>query len=313
MAVNVAAVTKGLAQEEWLALRKQGIGGSDASAVAGVNRYKTPLTVWAEKTGLYEPERAGEPAYWGNQLEDVVAREFTIRTGLRVKRSHKMYKHPKYPYMLGNVDRLIIDKDRGKGILECKTASAFKASEWQEGRVPDEYAIQLQHYLAVLHMDYGYFAVLIGGNQFKHQLVERNPVIIDALIEIEHKFWDEHVRTGIPPSVGDSEADTELLQALYPTSKACAMELTSDQHHLITELRTMQEEEKKIQSRMTWLKNQVKGTLQENEVANFNGLPVATWKTTESMRVDTKRLKAEQPEIYRKYTVSTSSRRFVMK
>lgn len=313
MAVSVAAVTKGLAKDEWLQLRKQGIGGSDASAVAGVSRYKSPITVFMEKTGQYEPDEPGEPAYWGNQLEDLVAREFSTRTGLRVQRSHKMYQHPKYPFMLGNVDRFIIDKERGRGVLECKTASAYKAEEWKDGRVPDEYAIQLQHYMAVLNVDYGYFAVLIGGNRFEYQFVKRNPSIIESLIELERRFWNEHVRTGVAPPVDGSQASVDWLDERYPTSRPSELELTSQQNELVKELQIATKDAKVAEERVNFLKNQLKSTLQDNEIGLFNGEPVITWKSAERNQLDTKRLKQEQYEIYQKYTITTSSRRILVK
>lgn len=314
MALNVAAVTKGLAQEEWLTLRKQGIGGSDAAAVVGLSRYKSPIAVYMEKTGHVAPEMAGEAAYWGQQLEDVVAREFSTRTGLQVKRSYKMYKHPQYPYMLGNVDRLIRDKERGQGILECKTASAYKAMEWQDEGVPDEYMIQLQHYMAVLNVDYGYFAVLIGGNQFQVRFVERNPAIIDSLIELESKFWNEHVLKRTAPPVDGSQASIDLLNELYPASRpASEIELTSKQNELVEELRTAQENAKIAKERVECLKNQLKATMEDNEIALFKGEPVATWKEVSQNRLDTQRLKQEQPEIYQTYIMTKSSRPFLVK
>ncbi|NOJ73162.1 YqaJ viral recombinase family protein [Paenibacillus alvei] len=314
MAMSVATVTKGIDRSEWLKLRKRGIGGSDASAVAGLNRYKSPVSVFMEKTGRYEPEEPGEPAYWGNQLEDLVAREFANRTGMRVQRSHKMYRHPRYSFMLGNVDRLIFDKERGRGILECKTASAYKLDEWENDRVPDEYAIQLQHYMAVLGLDYGYFAVLIGGNRFEYRFVERNQSIIDSLIKLESQFWNEHVLKGIAPPIDGSQASTDLMNSLYPHSKpASEIELTSEQWELIKALKAAKEEASSADERVKTLENQLKSIIQDNEVALFKGEPVLTWKSSERTRLDTKRLKHHLPDIYEEYTVTTSSRRFLVK
>lgn len=312
---KVAAITKSIEREEWLKLRQKGIGGSDASAVAGLNRYKSPVAVFLEKTNQITPDEPGEAAYWGNRLEDLVAREFTIQTGLRVQRSNKMYQHPDHPFMLGNVDRLILDKGgRGLGILECKTASAFKLGEWEDDRVPDEYAIQLQHYMAVLGVDYGYFAVLIGGQKFQYKLVERNDKIIDSLIEIENEFWNKHVVPGIPPLMDGSNASTDLLNQLYPVSQpATEIELDEEQAIMVQKLIDAKEVAKQAEEQVKLLENQLKATMGENEVAVFRGEPLLTWKTTQSTRLDSKRLKSEQPEIYEQYANTTSSRRFLVK
>lgn len=43
--------TRGMSREEWLKERKKSLGGSDMGAVLGLNKYRSPYTVWAEKTG----------------------------------------------------------------------------------------------------------------------------------------------------------------------------------------------------------------------------------------------------------------------
>ncbi|PAD31456.1 YqaJ viral recombinase family nuclease [Paenibacillus sp. 7523-1] len=315
MTMNIAASTKNMARDEWLKIRRKGIGGSDASAVAGLNRYKSPVGVFLDKTGQIEPDEAGEAAYWGNVLEDVVAREFTVQTGLRVQRSNKLYQHPNHKFMLGNVDRLILDKGgRGLGILECKTASAYKMSEWEDEQVPDEYAIQLQHYMAVLGVDYGYFAVLIGGQKFQYKLVERNDRIIDSLIQIEDEFWNRHVVPGIPPMIDGSEASANLLNQLYPVSaRASEVILDDQQAGLVRKLLAAKEDAAAAAEQVKRYENELKSIMGENELAIHNGETLLTWKSSESTRIDTKRLKKDQPDLYEKYANTTSSRRFLVK
>jgi putative phage-type endonuclease len=315
MAMNITASTKNMARDEWLKLRRKGIGGSDASAVAGLNRYKSPVGVFLDKTGQIEPDEPGEAAYWGNVLEDVVAREFTVQTGLRVQRSNKLYQHPEHKFMLGNVDRLILDKGgRGLGILECKTASAYKLGEWSDDQVPDEYAIQLQHYMAVLGVDYGYFAVLIGGQKFQYKLVERNEGIIDSLIQIEDEFWNKHVIPRVPPMVDGSDASTDLLNRLYPASRPAAeITLEREQALLIDKLLVAKEDAKAAEGQVKRLENELKAVMGDHEMAVYDGEPVLTWKSSSTTCLDTKRLKQEQPHIYEKYATTTSSRRFLVK
>ncbi|MCM3206421.1 YqaJ viral recombinase family protein [Paenibacillus illinoisensis] len=315
MSMNIAASTKNMARDEWLRIRRKGIGGSDASAVAGLNRYKSPVGVFLDKTGQIEPDEAGEAAYWGNVLEDVVAREFTVQTGLRVQRSHKLYQHPKHNFMLGNVDRLILDKGgRGLGILECKTASAYKMGEWEDEQVPDEYAIQLQHYMAVLGVDYGYFAVLIGGQKFQYKLVERNDRIIDSLIQIEDEFWNRHVVPGIPPMIDGSDASANLLNQLYPVSAPASEVILDDQQAgLVRKLLAAKEDVAAAAEQAKRYENELKSIMGENELAIHNGETLLSWKSSESTRIDSKRLKKDQPDLYEKYANTTSSRRFLVK
>lgn len=315
MAMNIATSTKNMAREEWLKIRRRGIGGSDASAVAGLNRYKSPVGVFLDKTGQIEPDEAGEAAYWGNVLEDVVAREFTIQTGLRVQRSNKLYQHPEHKFMLGNVDRLILDKGgRGLGILECKTASAYKLGEWEDDQVPDEYAIQLQHYMAVLGVDYGYFAVLIGGQRFQYKLVERNDKIIDSLVQIEDEFWNRHVVPGIPPMIDGSDASVNLLNQLYPISAPASEVILDDkQAGIVRQLQVAKEDAAVAAEQVKRYENELKSIMGENELAIHNGDTLLSWKSNDISRIDSKRLKKEQPDLYEKYSNTSSSRRFLVK
>lgn len=195
---RVLVSTKELDREEWLEQRRQGIGGSDAAKVLGVSRWGGPLSVYLEKKGLYIPDDPGEPAYWGTVLEDVVAREFEKRSGLRVQRQNKIFTHPDYPWMLANIDRRIVGQKKG---LECKTASNFMGDEWEGDELPDAYYIQIQHYMAVMGWEACWVACLIGGQRYVQKEVQRNPELINTIIEKEREFWEEHFLKDVPPPV----------------------------------------------------------------------------------------------------------------
>ena len=97
-----------MSNEEWLTLRKTGIGGSDAGSICGVNPFGSPM------------ELDNEAVRQGHDLEDYVAQRFMEKTGLKVRRSNFMYRSVEHPFMIADVDRLVIGEDAG---LECKTAS----------------------------------------------------------------------------------------------------------------------------------------------------------------------------------------------
>ena len=108
--------TKQLPREDWLAVRKLGIGSSDAAAAVGLNPYKSQLELWMEKTGRDEslpkldPQDEESPAYWGNILEPIVAAHYTKRSGHRVRRINAVLQHPapQLNWMLANIDREVI-------------------------------------------------------------------------------------------------------------------------------------------------------------------------------------------------------------
>jgi putative phage-type endonuclease len=308
--MHVLVPTLGMEREEWLMARRKGIGGSDAAAIAGLNRWRSPIAVWLEKTGQIVPEEPGEAAYWGIMLEDLVAQEFTKRTGKKVRRRNAILQHPEHPFMLANVDRLVVGERAG---LECKISSEYRKGEWGEDgeTLPPEYLIQVQHYMAVTGYDSWYLAVLIGGNKFIHFRVDRDQELIDYLIKIESDFW-KLVEDGTPPPMDGSDASKELLSRLYPKSNNEAIELPKSALELIEERDHWAEQEKLMAEKKQEAENKLKQLLGDNEVG-WVGERKVTWKTVTSQRLDTKKLQAEHPDIYAKYVTESSYRRFSIK
>ena len=217
MSAKVLVSTENMSYADWLEYRKQGIGGSDASVVCGINRYKSPVELWMEKTNQLPHQEAGEAAYWGTQLEPFVRAEFTKRTGIEVSRRNELLQSEEHPFMLANLDGICEVPDVGPCIFEAKTASAYKVGEWEDA-IPDEYALQLAHYMAVTGYAGAYIAVLIGGNTFKWKFIERDEELISMLIQLETDFWN-HVQDGTPPPLDGSDASAKFLAERFPNSR----------------------------------------------------------------------------------------------
>ncbi len=213
---KILASTQNMPYEEWLEYRRKGIGGSDASVVCGINKYKSPFELWMDKTGQLPYQEAGEAAYWGTQLEALVRNEFTKRTGIAVNIVSQILQHEDYPFMLANLDGTCQHPDYGTCVFEAKTASAYKIGDWED-KIPDEYLLQIQHYMAVTGYKGTYIAVLIGGNTFKWKFIERDEEIISMLITLEKDFW-EHVQNGLPPALDGSSASAKFLAERFPES-----------------------------------------------------------------------------------------------
>jgi putative phage-type endonuclease len=123
--------TRTLDRQQWLEVRRGGIGSSDAAVAVGLNPYKSQLALWMDKTGrAIEHEDAaedmGDPRYWGTLLEPYVAAAYQRKTGRRVRKVNAVLQHPTFPFMLANLDREIVG-DPDVQILECKTTGEFGA------------------------------------------------------------------------------------------------------------------------------------------------------------------------------------------
>ena len=310
--IEILTNTKDMTREQWLEWRNKGIGGSDVATICGFNKYKSALELWMEKRGYKEQDEAGESAYWGITLEPIVRNEFIKRTGLEVDTINLMLKHSKHEFMLANIDGVVIDLDGKKSIFEAKTTSAYKLDEWKDDKIPEGYMLQIQHYMAVTGYERTYIAVLIGGNTFKYKVVDRDDELIEMIIQLENKFWD-CVINDIPPEVDGSESCTNMLNNLYAKSKNdSAIVLPDKAQDIIEEYNKNKEKEQFYAEKKDECVNKLKSLMEDNEIAKVNN-SIITWKNTTSERLDSKKLKVEQPEIYNKYTKKTTMRRFMIK
>ncbi len=308
MSASILAVTEEMPYEDWLELRKQGIGGSDASVVCGVSRYKSPVELWMEKTGQMPFQEAGEAAYWGTQLEALVRAEFTKRTGIEVERKGVLLQSEEHPFMLANLDGTCQHPDYGTCIFEAKTASAYKAGEWDD-TIPDEYQLQIQHYMAVTGYKAAYIAVLIGGNSFRWKLVERDEELIALLIQLETDFWN-YVEDCTPPAMDGSTASAKFLAARFPDSvPQSQIVLPDDAIGLLQQYDAACEQLEVITQQKQQAENRLKEMLGDREAGTAGGR-IVLWKSVAQERLDTKTLKAEHPALYQKYANKTSYRRF---
>ncbi|MCY9191172.1 YqaJ viral recombinase family protein, partial [Bacillus mojavensis] len=255
---EVLAKTSEMSRDKWLIERRKGIGGSDASVILGLNKWKTPFELWLDKTGQVPiSESQSEAAYFGSLLEDIVAKEFEIRSGKKVRRKKAILRHPEHDFILANVDRMIVGE---KAILECKTTSAYNLKEWEDEEIPESYIVQVQHYLGVLGPEYqkAYFAVLVGGNKFVWKEIERDDELIDLIFEAEIEFWNDKVLGGQAPALDGSSAAEEYLKKRYTeTENNKAIDLTATNRERIQQYLLLKEQISELQSQAKELENQI--------------------------------------------------------
>lgn len=192
--------------------RTKMIGGSDIAAIMGLSPWKTPLAVWAEKTGRIQNDLSNfEAAEIGTELEEYVARKFERKTGIKLRRDSRDFRHPVYEYMQGHIDRLVLD---GESIFEAKTTSAWMEKNWQGEEIPQQYVLQVMWYLGLTKRQRGYIAVLIGGQKFCWKEVLFDQELFNKMVEAAKHFWEEFVLKDVMPMA--SADDNELLGDLYP-------------------------------------------------------------------------------------------------
>lgn len=307
----MAKSTAEMSHQEWLQERTKGIGGSDASIILGLNKYKTPFELWLEKTGQSHLEdTAGEAAYFGNLLEDMVAKEFEVRSGKKVRRNNFMLQHPDHPFIMANIDRKVVGE---QAVLECKTASAFLAKDWESEEIPDNYLVQVQHYLGVTGYKKGYIAVLIGGQKFIWKEIERDEELIQMIFDAEVHFWNHHVLGNIPPALDGSSAAEKFLKERYEKVEAGkTVDLAFEYKKKLDNYLELKQNIKQLEKLKKETENKIKKELEDAESGFVRNYQV-DWKPITQNRVDSKLLKSKYPDVYNSVLKQNTYRKFDVK
>lgn len=312
--------TKALPREDWLAVRKGGIGSSDAGAAVGLNPYKSQLELWLEKTGRdtalpkLDPHDEESPAYWGNVLEPVVAWHYSKRTKNKVRRINAVLQHPDpdLAWMLANIDREVIGADDVQ-ILECKTAGINGARLWKEG-VPEYVQLQVMHQLAVTGKQAADVAVLLGGQHLEVHRIERDEQMIARLIELERKFW-EYVVTDTPPPADGTDSAEAALRCLYPEDNGQTVDFSgrAGLAAAYLELKAVRQSIGEKEKREAQLKQLLQQAMGDASRAEFSHGYISWKKAKDSSALDVERMLKEKPYLQVRYAkLKEGSRRFLI-
>ena len=231
------------------------------------------------------------------------------RTGLKIRQKHMLLQSEEYPFMIANLDG-VINLDGEMCIFEAKTASAYKLDDWQSG-IPPEYMLQVQHYMAVTGAAKTYIAALIGGNHFEYRLIDRDDEMIAKIIAMEKLFWEVNVLGGIAPEIDGTKATTEFFNSKYSFSNGQTIELPEDIVPDCEEYSRLSDEISKLTAAKDAICNRIKSVMQNNETGLVGKYKIS-WKQVISSGFDKTRLKADNPELYKKYVTHSQYRRLSM-
>lgn len=266
---QVLVDTTDLSKDDWLAYRRMGIGGSDAAAVLGISPFRTAMDLYYDKRNLPIPN--DDDGNWvamevGTLLEDLVARIFAQKTGLKVYQRKSMFQHPYHPWMLADLDYLVEMPDGSTAILECKTTNYNARNKWEyDGKpiVPVYYESQGRHYMAVMNLNRVYFCCLFGNNEdeviIRH--IDRDMAYESELIALEEDFWTNNVQAQVPPPYfeDDGKLILESLRRLMgPSVKdAPPVLLTPPQSARMFRFLELQSEKSALDAEVTRLKDEM--------------------------------------------------------
>jgi len=202
---------------EWLKERKSGLGGSEVSALLGMNPYLNIQELYDLKMGLKERQDISnvDAVNYGINAEPYLRELFKLDFPQYdvISEPYKIYRNDEYPFILGSFDGILEDKDTGElSLLEIKTTSilqSMKMESWN-GRLPDNYFIQCLHYLLVSGFNQIILKAQLKRNyngdirlETRHYTIKRTDHLdsIEYLKQAEIKFWNENILKGIRPNL----------------------------------------------------------------------------------------------------------------
>lgn len=255
--------------------RKTFIGASEVSGVMGLSKWKTPLSIWAEKTGRIQNDLSEfEAVEWGTRLEEVVAKKFSQLHGVKLMAYKKRFVHPEHSFISCELDRLICGTDE---LCEIKTCSAYMLKDWGKEDIPEDYLGQVNLQLGLSGRETAWIAVLCGGQKYFERNVKFDKGFYEKQIEACVHFWKGFVQKNIAPIAGAN--DNELLSSLYPVSDSeKSVKLAPEFDYLIEERAGAIEAKKEAEIACKEVEAKIKQALGEAEYGETEKYKVS-WKT----------------------------------
>lgn len=258
--------------------RKLGIGGSDVPIIMGQSGFMTPVQLWLEKRGeLVFDDTQTPQAYWGTMLEDLVRQEFIKRNNVNVEQPGTII-HPKHEYLRGNLDGYIPEQN---AVLEIKTCNQFMSHEWgQEGaEIPYRYLLQIAYYCMLTNASKAYCSVLIGGQDYREYVYERNEFLEDEIMEACQTFW-KCVQSGEQPLAQYAD-----MKYLYKANTDKTIVMQSEHFEKLKTLRDIKAQRILLDKTEEITKFVIMDYMKDAEYLSDNdGKIVATWKSNKRGR-----------------------------
>lgn len=301
--------TQNMAEDRWLELRRQGIGGSDIGAIMGINPWRSRFEVYCDKKGIIGPKDLSEDMEFGIYMEPVLRKwaEQKLQAGspdipTKVFASPYLYQAPDDRRAIANIDGVVVihgTEENPKLVpiesgLEIKTASVYMEKEWKDDEVPDHYYAQDQWYMRVTGLASWWMAPLVG-KRFFLRLVPRNDAFINTQIQHAAAF-NEMLDSNTMPAPSGTESDFDIILGMFPTSTEQFLEdagfepALREYQELGAKFKAADDAKKEARAKLELAIGEAKGIIA--------GALKVSWSRFDVSRADTDRLKAEYPQVW---------------
>jgi len=281
--------------KEWLNKKSHSIGGSEISAILGLNPYMTAIDVYLNKVEGKQIEnkivmRAG------TVLEPFVAELFAEETGYKVVMpSQRLFVHKEYDYLVGSPDRFFT-KENTAGVLECKTTSISYDD------IPEFWQLQNMWYMGIVGSELGSVAFLKNNRAFGFKEYDFNKELFEAMVEAAVTFWNNYVIKQTPPEI--TEKNISEVSKIYRSHiDGLKIKASKETVSLLNSYVAVKNIKKIVEAKEEELKDHIKFVLRDSEaIIDEDDNVLATWKKSKDGKTfDTDLFKSENPELYSKY------------
>jgi putative phage-type endonuclease len=302
-------------RKKWLERRQKGIGGSDVAAIMGLSPWNTPLDVYYSKVlklsqndqnnlndAAVDPKE--ERFKRGAIAEKNIIDNYIADRHCDVITDIDTFVHPKYPFLIGNVDAMRADDNV---VIECKTVGGYP-DQWQ-GKIPLYYKTQCAHYAMLTNAKRVDLAAMFDRWTFRIFVYERDAAFEAHILKACVNFWQNHVLKKIPPPMMKTQ-DSQYISAQKDSVIKANDTIISN----VIQIKALQDQQQALNDQVEQIKVNVMNYMQDHEVlTDVEGNTLVTWKMTTQNRLDSKKIKEVNPKLYQQYSKASSFRTFKLK
>ena len=299
-----AIPTKEEDEAAWLAWRRGGLGGTDVSAILGINPWRSGWDVWLDKTGQGEPFEGNEATEFGNIAEDMVIRWGARQLNAAVVRVLPQV-HRKHPVIRGSADSLLAMEAGGMVGLEAKTTKD-EPDGWEPTLI---YKFQCRVYMAVYDHDVWWLAAFHKHHaKFTLHRIDRDLAIEEAMIEKMLAWWQTHIVEGKPPVSDGSKAEHTYLRDTHQQARPGFVQASDEMEKILHRYADLSKAKKRIDAEQKQLGAQIKRAI--GDAGGIIGSAgKMNWSRYDRTNTNLKQLRLDHPDIAEKYTTKTPAER----
>ena len=283
---------------EWMEQRRLGVGASEIAVLFGLSPWSTLEELWNEKVNGCNYTPGSELFHFGHEFEPLIAAEFAARTGEEVDHPPSEIMIGEKPYFRASLDRVVVENGKPVAALELKNLNESRHAEYRVAGPSIGYLLQLQYQMMVANLDYGYLAVMFGGQKFVAWQVNANPAVQEEIARRVEEFWGYVERKEFPP-------ERLGLRNLTAQDSGHILELNSPPwESRLHEYKDLKLQKAKIEKQEKILREQLKEHIGNYQTARA-GKMVASVSISKRCSVDMNRLREDHPQLIQEYTKET--------